>query len=44
MERFDIEASLRKINPKFVEEMTAEERERAIDSFKKVYACISLQK
>jgi hypothetical protein len=44
MERFDIEASLRKINPKFVEEMTVEERERAIDSFKKVYASMYLQK
>lgn len=40
MDKSDIESSLRKINPKFVEEMTEEEKQKAIESFKKVYASI----
>jgi len=39
MNNFDIEASLRKVNQKFIEDLTAEEKKNVLKKFKKAYAC-----
>lgn len=38
MEKADIEATLRKIDPKFADQLTEQEKERAVQEFKALYA------
>lgn len=41
MDSFDLETSLRKIDSKFADDLTYEEKRKALKKFRKLYACSS---
>lgn len=42
MDHFDIEASLRRVDKRLTEDMTSEEKRKAIRQFKRMYAGMSV--